>query len=206
MLSGLVFGGLAGFVVVLLGWKLGWRKSLSLTLAVLLGAAAGIAGSRMFGDLLPIEIPDAVNNRQGTTFWELASDAGLRAKVIRVPATFPAEEVAGGTMLSGLGVPDARGGLGDWFVYTTDPDEDNREGRSTTTAGTVFRHAEIDRGQVAFMTDHSQFGLTVPSNTILYWDGTALTKVADDDILLRINNEVCCVSVSFHSTYTNIHL
>ena len=49
------------------------------------------------------------------------------------------------------------------------------------TAGTVFRHPEMDGGHAAFFTDHEQFGVTVPSNTLLYWDGSTLTKVADDD-------------------------
>jgi hypothetical protein len=54
--------------------------------------------------------------------WELASAAGMKAQVIRVPATFPAEPLEDGHMLSGLGVPDIRGRIGTPSLYTSDPD------------------------------------------------------------------------------------
>src|SRR5690349_24224038 len=50
-----------------------------------------------------------------------ASKAGRRVQVIRVPATFPAENVGDGHMLSGLGVPDMRGRVGTPTFYTSDP-------------------------------------------------------------------------------------
>jgi len=53
--------------------------------------------------------------------WELAAKAGLKAQVIRVPATFPGEDVGDGHMLSGLGVPDMRGRVGTPTFYTSDP-------------------------------------------------------------------------------------
>ena len=67
------------------------------------------------------EIPNAINNRQGTTFWDLASEAGLETTIIRVPATFPAEPMDHGGMLSGLGVPDMRGRVGTPSFYSSDP-------------------------------------------------------------------------------------
>lgn len=48
------------------------------------------------------------------------------------------------------------------------------------TAGLTFRHPRIDNGRVAFFTDHVEFGLDKPSNSLVYWDGTTLTKIADD--------------------------
>ena len=53
--------------------------------------------------------------------WELASKAGLKVQVIHVPATFPAENVGPGHMISGLGVPDMRGRVGTPTYYTSDP-------------------------------------------------------------------------------------
>src|SRR5258706_14776141 len=53
--------------------------------------------------------------------WELAAKAGLKVQVVRVPATFPAEDVGEGHMLSGLGVPDMRGRIGTPTFYTSDP-------------------------------------------------------------------------------------
>lgn len=52
-------------------------------------------------------------------FWRLISDAGLPTTVIRWPLTFPPEEV-NGVLLSGLGVPDVRGLLSGYTVYTAD--------------------------------------------------------------------------------------
>ncbi|MCC6316280.1 MAG: alkaline phosphatase family protein [Gemmatimonadaceae bacterium] len=55
--------------------------------------------------------PAAVNLRSGATIWELASQAGLRSVVLRCPCTFPPAPFRG-RLLSGMGVPDLRGGIG----------------------------------------------------------------------------------------------
>ena len=97
------------------GWPL--RGGLAALIAVGCGLGAGYAANAY----LPVEQPDAINNRQGRTMWELATEAGLTARVIRVPATFPAEPLKQGSMLSGLGVPDMRGRVGTPAYYTSDP-------------------------------------------------------------------------------------
>ena len=61
--------------------------------------------------------PRAVNFRRGTTVWELLSAAGIPSTVIRCPCTFPPDELRG-RMLSGMGVPDVRGGLGTSTFYS----------------------------------------------------------------------------------------
>jgi predicted AlkP superfamily phosphohydrolase/phosphomutase len=60
--------------------------------------------------------PQAVNLRQGVPVWEALSRAGIPSTVIRCPATFPPDQVRG-RMLSGVGVPDLRGGLGTSTFY-----------------------------------------------------------------------------------------
>ena len=70
--------------------------------------------------------PRAVNLRGGTPFWELLGRAGIGSTVLRCPCTYPAE-VARGRLLSGLGVPDVRGGLGTPTVWTAGPDRRERE-------------------------------------------------------------------------------
>ena len=47
------------------------------------------------------------------------------------------------------------------------------------TAGLVFRHPKIHRGEVAFFTEHEQFGVDKPSITLLHWNGSALARIAD---------------------------
>jgi predicted AlkP superfamily phosphohydrolase/phosphomutase len=121
LVVGLVAGGavfLLAFLIVLL-FRLGWTARLAI--ATLCGLAAGLPSGFVSKQFLPVEVPDAINHRRGSTIWELASKAGLKVQVIHVPATFPAEDVGPGNMLSGLGVPDMRGRVGTPTFYTSDP-------------------------------------------------------------------------------------
>jgi predicted AlkP superfamily phosphohydrolase/phosphomutase len=63
--------------------------------------------------------PKAVNLRRGTPLWELLSAAGISSSVVRCPCTYPPDNIQG-RILSGMGVPDLRGGLGTSTFYTTD--------------------------------------------------------------------------------------
>ncbi|HKW25152.1 MAG TPA: alkaline phosphatase family protein, partial [Terriglobales bacterium] len=51
--------------------------------------------------------------------WQRLSEAGVPSVVLRCPCTFPAESLQG-SMLSGIGVPDLRGGQGTGTFYTQD--------------------------------------------------------------------------------------
>ncbi len=70
--------------------------------------------------------PRAVNLRQGTPVWEYISKAGMPSVIVRCPCTYPPDK-AKGRMLSGLGVPDIRGGLGTSTFYTTETDAKPKE-------------------------------------------------------------------------------
>jgi predicted AlkP superfamily phosphohydrolase/phosphomutase len=121
LVVGLVAGGAAfllAFLIALL-FRLGWTARFAI--ATLCGLAAGLPFGFVAKHFLPVEVPDAINHRQGSTMWELASKAGLKVQVIHVPATFPAEDVGLGHMISGLGVPDMRGRVGTPTFYTSDP-------------------------------------------------------------------------------------
>jgi len=67
--------------------------------------------------LLP---PRAVNLRRGRAAWEVLGDSGISSVVLRCPCTYPPDKLRG-RMLSGMGVPDVRGGLGTATFYTMDP-------------------------------------------------------------------------------------
>ena len=122
--NGLVFGAIAGVATLGLTFLLSllivrrwaWRIVAAFALGGLIGVGVGVVASIY----LPLEIPDTINNRQGRTMWELVAEAGLKAQVVRVPATFPAEDVGAGNMVSGLGVPDLRGRVGTPSYYTSD--------------------------------------------------------------------------------------
>jgi predicted AlkP superfamily phosphohydrolase/phosphomutase len=70
--------------------------------------------------------PKAVNLRRGTPMWDILKAAGLDATVIRCPCTYPPDPLRG-RMLSGMGVPDLRGGLGTSTFYTTNDSVKPRE-------------------------------------------------------------------------------
>jgi predicted AlkP superfamily phosphohydrolase/phosphomutase len=73
--------------------------------------------------------PRAVNLRRGTPLWELLSAAGVPSTVLRCPCTYPPVPLRG-RMLSGMGVPDLRGGLGTATFFTTATDVCPGEGES----------------------------------------------------------------------------
>ena len=71
--------------------------------------------------------PRAVNLRRGQTVWGELSNHGIASTVIRCPGTYPAEPIRG-RMLSGMGVPDLRGGFGTATVYSMTPGAKALEG------------------------------------------------------------------------------
>jgi predicted AlkP superfamily phosphohydrolase/phosphomutase len=70
--------------------------------------------------------PKAVNLRRGVPVWELLAAAGKRSTVLRCPCTYPPVRMRG-QMLSGMGVPDLRGGLGTSTFYTSSDSATARE-------------------------------------------------------------------------------
>ncbi|HEX9706496.1 MAG TPA: alkaline phosphatase family protein, partial [Steroidobacteraceae bacterium] len=66
---------------------------------------------------IPLSEPTVVNARVGKPFWSAAEEAGLRASVLRVPVTFPPDDIT--RMLSGMGVPDLLGTQGTFTFYST---------------------------------------------------------------------------------------
>ncbi len=76
-------------------------------------------GRFAFG-FLPTRAPKVINNRKGTTFWQLAAQAGVRATILQAPINFPPEAIPNGVLLSGLGVPDIRGTMGTFSYWATD--------------------------------------------------------------------------------------
>jgi predicted AlkP superfamily phosphohydrolase/phosphomutase len=73
--------------------------------------------------------PRAVNLRRGTPVWELLGARDVGSVVLRCPCTYPPDALRG-QMLSGMGVPDLRGGLGTPTFYTSNPSALARESES----------------------------------------------------------------------------
>jgi predicted AlkP superfamily phosphohydrolase/phosphomutase len=114
-------GALAGAILMGGGMLFARRRALPAFGGALIGAlvlGGGIAYAA--ASYLPHEVPTATNARKGTPFWTKAVRNGLEARVLNVPATFPAEEHDDLSMLSGLGVPDMRGRIGSPSFFTSD--------------------------------------------------------------------------------------
>lgn len=75
-------------------------------------------------------------------YWDVAARAGHRAIVLRPNLSLDDAGADGCQVLAGLGYPCARGGIGEWLLYTTDKNEFDRPPRGFhrgLTGGTVFR-------------------------------------------------------------------
>lgn len=73
---------------------------------------------RLFGLQVPLGSGEVINRRSGEAFWVKAErDEGARASVLRVPVTYPPDDIH--RMLSGMGVPDLLGTQGTYTYYTT---------------------------------------------------------------------------------------
>ncbi len=135
-----VLGGTGLLAGLVLGLLLFRRFVVGILLGLLLGLPAGYVGYSARG-YLPDEYPITANPNKAKNFWDVTASNGVPTVVLDAAQSFnmPVEE--GAKVLSGLGVPDARGALGEWFIYTTDPDPERSsyEGEGTTTAGTVYR-------------------------------------------------------------------
>lgn len=75
---------------------------------------------RFLMGVIPLRAPKVINNREGETFWHLASAHGVPTAVLMAPIDFPPERLQNGVLLSGLGVPDIRGTMGTFSYYGTD--------------------------------------------------------------------------------------
>ncbi len=70
--------------------------------------------------MIPTRPPRVFSTRGGTSFWVHASADGVKTTVLTVPVTFPPEDLAHGSMLGGLPLPDLRGTLGTFYYWATD--------------------------------------------------------------------------------------
>lgn len=80
----------------------------------------GVHPPRFWADLIQTASASGYTRRQGTPFWQIAADNGVKTVVLRVPYSFPPDPVPGGRMLSGLGVPDLLGTNSTFTYFATD--------------------------------------------------------------------------------------
>lgn len=120
------------------------RRGVALAMALVLGAVAAWAGLRASKAVPRVYDDIAGNPCEVGGFWEVAARAGVPCVVLDGAMSWDRPDVDGARVLSGLGVPDARGDNCDWFVYTTSEDAYAYapQCKSTSTGGKVFRFEE----------------------------------------------------------------
>jgi predicted AlkP superfamily phosphohydrolase/phosphomutase len=133
--------GAAAFALFLLVFLvlLRLKLPLSLVLSLLLGGVGAWCGYTVRG-LLADEYPRYSNPNQARNFWDYLADDGVPAIVLDAAQAF--DMPSGARVLAGLGVPDARGNIGDWCIYTTSEsvfDEVESGGKDTGTAGKLYK-------------------------------------------------------------------
>jgi len=132
-------GGGIGFAALLLLAVIVFRKLPIAVVLALLGGAGGAYAGHAARSMLPASYPRTYNVMKVENFWDHAARAGVEVVVLDAAQSFDSPTTSGAKVLYGLGLPDARGELGQWGIYTTNPAEYKREGSSTTTAGTIYR-------------------------------------------------------------------
>ncbi|MFO1009164.1 MAG: alkaline phosphatase family protein [Planctomycetota bacterium] len=122
------------------------KKGVAFVLALVLAGVGAWAGQRA-SKAVPRVIEGVVGNpTQAGGFWEVAAKAGVKSIVLEGAMTWDRPHVEGCEVLSGLGVPDSRGGNCDWAVYSTGAESwaIAPQCKPTNTGGKVFRLEEKD--------------------------------------------------------------
>lgn len=105
----------AALSLALRRWRPRARALAALPLSV---AAAGLVSYAALA-WLPETVPAPVNLREGEPFWNDAARAGFPVVALGAPLCYPPDEVAGCELLCGFGVPDLKGTMGYWTLYTS---------------------------------------------------------------------------------------
>jgi predicted AlkP superfamily phosphohydrolase/phosphomutase len=89
-------------------------------------------GLNRFEQKNPFVPPRVVNLQRGRTIWDFLTADGIPTTCLRCPCTYPPDDSCQ-KMLSGLGVPDLRGGFGTYTFYTSAANQESREGEHLIT-------------------------------------------------------------------------
>ena len=127
------------FLIVFAG-LLRLKLMVALPLAIVLGGLGAFAGFKARG-FMPSEYKRMTNVNLTRNFWDYAGDAGVTSIILEAAQAFDMPAPKGVRVNAGLGVPDARGGIGSWFIYTDDEEQTERppKYKKSSTAGLIYR-------------------------------------------------------------------
>ncbi len=147
--------GVTGLVIFLLfAFVLKVILRLKALLAVILSFILGVVGAGgawVAKSYVPDTVPGVIGNPVAVdAFWDVAARAGVESVVLDAAMSWDRPTTDGARVVGGLGLPDCRGDNGQWFIYTTDEYEIDREplGRVSSTAGTIFRIEDWRNGKI----------------------------------------------------------
>ncbi len=83
---------------------------------------------------IPLASGKTLQMRDGTAFWEVLEERGVKTTMFRIPANYPPVETSG-KAISGMGTPDMRGSSGTFTFYTNDPSYK----AGTVSGGEIYR-------------------------------------------------------------------
>ncbi|MDZ7790993.1 MAG: alkaline phosphatase family protein [Xanthomonadales bacterium] len=154
---------------------------------------------KLFGYQVPLGSGEVRNRRQGEAFWVKAErDEGARASVLRIPVTYPPDDIH--RMLSGMGVPDLLGTQGTYTYYTT-----TRLGDSGSSTRTV-RVRPDRQGRIESVFEgppdpllESGESMTVPL-VITPAEAGARVRLGDDEVTLESGEWSDWIRVAFDVT------
>lgn len=146
---GIGFG--AAFLAFMLLFKglLRMNAGLAFVFSALLGGVGAWAAGNMRASYAEA-YPYVGNRMVAENFWDIAGREGVSSIVLDAAQSFGAESPDGVHVLHGLGVPDLRGGLGNWYIYSDDPTNLDfpPKSRNLGTAGYEYR-VDVKRGSVS---------------------------------------------------------
>ena len=103
--------------------------------------------------ILPLSKGSVESFRQGQTFWEILSAAGIPVSLMRMPDNYPPQDIHGHA-LAGMGVPDLLGTFGTFTLFSDSPFESSRP----VSGGRIV--------QVQLESGHLQVSIEGPANSL----------------------------------------
>ena len=131
----------------------------------------------IFGWQIPTSEPNIYNKRLGKPFWLTAEQQGNHSSILRVPVTYPPDNVT--SMLSGMGVPDLLGTQGTYSYYATKFIDKNKNGGNITRI-----KVKNDQVKTTLVGPPNPFGSELLSVPLV------LSKAKNNTMQLNLNGEI----------------
>ena len=144
--------------------------------------------------------------REGVPFWRYLENAGIPARLVKIPASFPAVEPSG-TYLTDMGTPDLEGSYGTYSFYTDEPPPATPPERTGGRRLTVEVREGAVRGSLVGPSKAQGGNESLPFEVLLDPKaGAALFRSGDQQALLKPGEWSEWLPVRFSSTNGMVRL